>query len=99
MRTIALASACLSVALISGCQPAAEAPPVESSVQASEDAYSPDAADQPGTPRQVHCQIGEDREAIEARLREDPFQRLGLAHVEIIPFEPSMAADAFADLI
>ena len=42
---------------------------------------------------------GEDRDAIEARLREDPFQRLGLAQVEIIPFEPSMAVDAFADFI
>lgn len=42
---------------------------------------------------------GESREAIEARLREDPFQRLGLAQVEIIPFEPSMTADALAGLL
>jgi uncharacterized protein YciI len=42
---------------------------------------------------------GESREAIEARLREDPFQRLGLAEVELIPFEPSMTADALAGLL
>lgn len=42
---------------------------------------------------------GESREAIEARLREDPFQRLGLAELELIPFEPSMTADALAGLL
>jgi uncharacterized protein YciI len=42
---------------------------------------------------------GDDRETIEARFREDPFHRFGLAEVEIIPFEPSMAAGAFRGLV
>ncbi|EGQ5282704.1 TPA: hypothetical protein QCD44_003968 [Enterobacter hormaechei] len=31
--------------------------------------------------------------SLEERLREDPFQRLKLATVEIIPFEPSMKTE------
>lgn len=31
--------------------------------------------------------------SLEERLREDPFQRLKLATVEVIPFEPSMKTD------
>ena len=31
--------------------------------------------------------------SLEERLREDPFQRLKLTTVEIIPFEPSMKAE------
>lgn len=36
---------------------------------------------------------------IEERLRLDPFQKLGLATVEVLPFEPSMAAPMLEGLI
>lgn len=35
---------------------------------------------------------------IEERMRQDPFQKLGLATVEILPFEPSMTAEGFPAL-
>jgi uncharacterized protein YciI len=41
---------------------------------------------------------GDSLEAVEARMREDPFQRLGLATAEIIPFEASMIAETLAGL-
>jgi len=42
---------------------------------------------------------GDSLEAIESRLSEDPFQRLGLAKVEIIPFQASMTAEALKDIV
>ncbi|WP_127077981.1 YciI family protein [Rhodomicrobium lacus] len=42
---------------------------------------------------------GDSLEEVEARLNEDPFQRLGLATVEIIPFQASMAAEAFKAIL
>lgn len=40
---------------------------------------------------------GDSLEEVAARMREDPFQRLGLATVELIPFEASMTAEALKD--
>lgn len=42
---------------------------------------------------------GETLDAIKARMQEDPFQRLGLATVEIIPFEAKMTSEAFSGLL
>jgi len=42
---------------------------------------------------------GDSLEEVEARLSEDPFQRLGLAKVEIIPFQASMAAGALKGIL
>ncbi len=39
------------------------------------------------------------REILESRLGQDPFQQLGLAHTEIIPFEASMASPALQSLL
>lgn len=54
------AGLCLATMILVGCdQQSAEAPPADA--QQSEQAYSPvpiGAEDQPGTPRQVRCQIG-----------------------------------------
>ncbi|KLG17871.1 hypothetical protein YA52_15860 [Enterobacter roggenkampii] len=36
--------------------------------------------------------------SLEERLREDPFQKLKLATVEIIPFEPSMKTDLLGNV-
>lgn len=38
-------------------------------------------------------------EILESRLGGDPFQQLGLAHTEIIPFEASMASPALQSLL
>ena len=39
------------------------------------------------------------RETLQARLSQDPFQQLGLARTEIIPFEASMASPALQSLL
>ncbi len=39
------------------------------------------------------------RETLQARLSQDPFQLLGLARTEIIPFEASMASPALQSLL
>ena len=39
------------------------------------------------------------REMLESRLSQDPFQQLGLARTEIIPFEASMASPALQSLL
>jgi len=41
---------------------------------------------------------GDSVEAIRLLMREDPFQRLGLATLELIPFDASRAADALREL-
>ncbi len=38
-------------------------------------------------------------DAIADRLRDDPFQKLGLATAEVIPFEPNMSADAMKAIL
>jgi uncharacterized protein YciI len=42
---------------------------------------------------------GGDLATVEARMRDDPFQRLGLARVEIFPFEASMMVDELTGII
>ena len=39
------------------------------------------------------------REMLESRLSQDPFQQLGLARTEIIPFEASMASPVLQSLL
>lgn len=41
---------------------------------------------------------GETLDGLKARMQKDPFQRLGLATVEIIPFEASMTSDTLSGL-
>ena len=36
---------------------------------------------------------------LEARLWQDPFQKLGLATVEVLPFEPSMTASGLEGVV
>jgi hypothetical protein len=64
MRIVSLVGICAAAALVLGCDRAAEAPPSSAEV-VPEVAYTPVAindADQPGTPRQVRCQIGDNPE-------------------------------------
>ncbi|CAN7612168.1 YciI family protein [Brucella pseudogrignonensis] len=37
----------------------------------------------------------ESLESLQERMREDPFQRLGLSKADILPFEPSRCVEAF----
>lgn len=66
MRIIALVGICAAAALVLGCDRTAEAPPASAEVAQTPDAaYTPvaiDEEDEPGTPRQVRCQIGDNPE-------------------------------------
>lgn len=41
----------------------------------------------------------ENLERLQDRLREDPFQRLGLSKADILPFEPSRYVEGFETLL
>jgi hypothetical protein len=60
MRGFVLGGVCAAAVLMSGCQPAEEAP--QAPAETAQAAYTPipiGAEDEPGTPRQVRCQIGD----------------------------------------
>lgn len=65
MRSLGLISLVLVVMIAPGCQRSADAPASPAGVTQSAATYSPvaiSAEDQPGTPRQVRCQVGNDPE-------------------------------------
>ncbi|MEG9311668.1 YciI family protein [Klebsiella pneumoniae] len=60
--------------------------------------FSPPAAVFPRTGGVILAKC-DSRETLQARLSQDPFQQLGLARTEIIPFEASMASPALQSLL